>query len=442
MLNTLTKRKGEIKMKTNRIAILSAIIILTFLLIIFPVSAKQYVTTSADGKYSNPYPNKIYGEQFRSPERPWASGFGFSEQYGDADLGNISEFGWTFVICFTTEENEEFRDWMFNRWDTPLIDVLELLVPEQVAALPDDLVRYLRDHPYITVGHDPVYNTMQWSTSDGGLTWTDPCGTLIPKELVPRALYPGDDPGVVLCAGTTHEDYLYIFTPEVQTHLTNLGLATDRWSLDPEFSTSVQDGAYIVTFEANTLQGERVSLTLIHKWDGSWTDAATGQEISYDLHYVLAAFGYATSPDYTPPPTMEVLTAQIPTGLQTDSLMAAVDTKASSAGCYGSFSRVAQTRIVSSRSSAIPVDTLLSQAGTSKVSKVNITSIAGTRTGTASTASTATLVSQDKVSSPGETTTGGNFDMASFAASYRSGGTAIASKSFGSEVLAARGIGG
>jgi hypothetical protein len=39
-------------------------------------------------------------------------------------------------------------------------------------------------------------------------------------------------------------------------------------------------------------------------------------------------------------------------------------------------------------------------------------------------------------------TTGGNFDMASFAASYRSGGTAIASKGFGSDVLAARGIGG
>jgi len=37
---------------------------------------------------------------------------------------------------------------------------------------------------------------------------------------------------------------------------------------------------------------------------------------------------------------------------------------------------------------------------------------------------------------------GRNFDMASFAASYRSGGTAIASKGFGSDVLAARGIGG
>jgi hypothetical protein len=59
-----------------------------------------------------------------------------------------------------------------------------------------------------------------------------------------------------------------------------------------------------------------------------------------------------------------------------------------------------------------------------------------------STASTATLVSQDTVSSSGETQAGGNFDMASFAASYRSGGSAIASKGFGSDVLAAQGIGG
>jgi hypothetical protein len=78
----------------------------------------------------------------------------------------------------------------------------------------------------------------------------------------------------------------------------------------------------------------------------------------------------------------------------------------------------------------------------SKVSSVNISSFASTKAATASTASTASLVSQDTVSSVGETAPGGNFDMASFAASYRSGGTAIASKSFRSDVLVARGIGG
>jgi hypothetical protein len=78
----------------------------------------------------------------------------------------------------------------------------------------------------------------------------------------------------------------------------------------------------------------------------------------------------------------------------------------------------------------------------SEGSSVNTSSFAANRATTTPTASTASLVSQATDSLSDETTTGGNFDMASFAASYRSGGTAIASKSFGSDVLAARGIGG
>ncbi|MBP1927763.1 hypothetical protein J2741_000310 [Methanolinea mesophila] len=405
-------------MKKDHFMILAITIFLTVFLLIIPASAKQYETTSADGKYSNPYPNKIYGDEFRSPERPYAAGFGVGEVYGDASVGTDSEFKWTFVICFTPEEDAQFKDWMFNRWDTPLIDVLDMLVPEQVAALPDDLVRYLRDHPYITVGHDPASEIGSWSYNVGEDTWTDFCGTHVPSLLVPRTLVPGDDRGVVLwgCLGST-------YTPEVQEHLDNLGLATHHQSLNPTFSTSVKGGTYIVVFEGNTHQGERKSWTLIHKPDGSWTDAATGEEICYDMHYVLAAFCFATSPDYTPPPMAELLAAQIPKGLQTDSLMAAVRSKAGSVSSIPS---------VSSHTSSTLANTLLSQVSTSKIS----------RTATTSTASTASLVSQATDSLSDESTAGGNFDMASFAASYRSGGTAIASKGFGSDVLAARGIGG
>jgi len=403
-------------MKRHYISFLTIAILFTMLLVIIPVNAEQHNTTTPDGKYSNPYPNKMYGEQFRNPDRPHGVG-------GKVTDG-IYGVQWSFSIFLTDEQMDQYNYLEYNDWDMPLIDAMTQIVPEQVAALPDDLVRYLRDHPYITIGHDPVGDTLMWSSNEEG-TWTDPCGTLIPKELVPRALYPGDDPGVVLCAGTTHEDYLYVFTPEVQSHLTNLGLATDRRSLDPEFSTSVQNGAYIVTFQANTIQGERMSWTLIHKSDGSWTDAATGEEISYDLHYVLAAFSYATSPDYTSP-----------------MVLAEIAAKASSVGSVGSFDVATRSNTVSSPSSGTLANTLLSQAGNSKLSKVNISSFAGTRATTTSTASTASLVSQATVSSVSETTTGGNFDMASFAASYRSGGTAIASKSFGSDVLAARGIGG
>ncbi len=415
-------------MKKNNFKILTIALIITTLLIIVPSSANQYVTTSGDGKYSNPYPNKIYGEEFRSPERPWVSGFGIGELYGDADVGPLSEFSWYFVICFTTEKNELFMKWMYDRWDTPLIDVLDELVPEQVAALPDDLVRYLRDHPYITVGHDPAHELTSWSSNEDDKTWTDPCGTHVPPALVPRAIVPGDDRGVVLweCLGST-------YTPEVREHLAKLGLATDHESLAPSFSTSVRIGAYIVVFEGNTPTGERMSWTLVHKIDGSWTDAATEEEINYDMHYVLAAFCYATSPDYTPPPLEAVIAAKVPSGLQTSSLMAAVQAKAGNGSSLPT---------VSSQSSVTLANTLLSHTGTSKLSKVNLSAFSKAKTGTASTASTISLVSQDKVSSVSETPANGNFDMASFAASYRSGGTTIASKSFGSDVLAARGIGG
>ena len=404
----------EEKMKRSRLTILTITIIFVMLLVIIPANAEQLNTTTPDGKYSNPYPNKVFGEQFRSPERPWAIGRGVT------DMGPTWEVKWTFVICLTDEQMDQYVEWRDNNWDMPLIDALTQLVPEQVAALPEDLVRYLQDHTYITVGHDPVYNTMTWSTSDGGLTWTDPCGTAVPAILIPRYYYPGDALAVALWG-----DEYSTYTPEVQSHLTNLGLATDRISLDPEFSTAVQNGAYIVTFEANTLQGERVSWTLIHKSNGSWTDAATGEEINYDLHYVLAAFTYATSPDYTSSMALTEIAA-----------------KASSIGSVGSFDVAAQSQSVSSHTSNTFANTLLSHAGTSKLSKVNIASIAATRATTTPTASTSSLVSQDKVSSVSEITKGGNFDMASFAASYRSGGNAIASKGFGSDVLAARRIGG
>jgi hypothetical protein len=403
-------------MKRHYISFLTIAILFTMLLVIIPVNAEQHNTTTPDGKYSNPYPNKMYGEQFRNPDRPHGVG-------GKVTDG-IYGVQWSFSIFLTDEQMDQYNYLEYNDWDRPLIDALTELVPEQVAALPDDLVRYLHDHPYITIGHDPVGDSLMWSSNEDS-SWTDPCGTRVPQDLVPRALYPGDDVGVVLNGGATHEDYLYIFTPDVQAHLANLGLATDRISLDPEFSTSVRNGAYIVTFEANTLQGERVSWTLIHKSDGSWTDAATGEEISYDLHYVLAAFTYATSPDYTSPPVFAEIAA-----------------KASSAGSVGSIDVAARSKTLSSPLSGTLANTLLSQAGISKLSNVNISSLAATRATTTSTVSTASLVSQDTVSSVGETPAGGNFDMASFAASYRSGGMAIASKGFGSDVLAARGIGG
>ena len=136
-----------------------------------------------------------------------------------------------------------------------------------------------------------------------------------------------------------------------------------------------------------------------------------------DLQYVLAAWRYVDPPTESGTPVLQLQPSNI-------------------------FDVAARSKTLSSPSSNTIANILLSQAGTSKISKVNINSFAATRTTTTSSASTASLVSQATVSSPGETTPGRNFDMASFAATYQSGGAAIASKSFGSEVLAARGIGG
>jgi hypothetical protein len=393
-------------MKTNRITILSIAIAFTILLIIIPVSAEQLSTTTPDGKYSNPYPDKVFGEQFRSPERPWVSG------YGVGDEGPTWSVKWTFIICLTDEQSEQLHEWMFTDWDMPLIDALTQLVPEQVAELPEDLVQYLYDHPYIT-----VYNRPQppcWSNPGNGDTWVDPCGTVVPLGDVPMVIKDGINyQGVSL-----YDDInTYEYTDEVKMHLANLGLSPDAQTADITIITSIPNGRYTITIQANTPDGTLKSWTFRKESDGTWIDVNTRLQMNEDMQYVLAAWRYVDPPTKSGTPVLQVQP-------------------------MNAFDVAAQSKTVTSSSSGTLANTLLSHTGTSKLSRVNLASIARTRATTTSTASTASLVSQDKVSSVSEITKGGNFDMASFAASYRSGGITTASKGFGSDVLAARGIGG
>jgi hypothetical protein len=392
-------------MKCN-IAILSIIIVLIIILLIAPISAEQLNTITPDGKYSNPYPDKVFGEQFRSPERPWVSG------YGVGDEGPTWSVKWTFVICLTTEQNEQLREWMFTDWDMPLIDALTQLVPEQVAELPEDLVQYLYDHPYIT-----VYNRPQppcWSNPGNGDTWVDPCGTVVSLEDVPLVIKDGINyKGVSL-----YDDInTYEYTNEVKMHLANLGLSPDAQTADITITTSIPNGRYTITIQANTHDGTQKSWTFRKESDGTWIDVNTRLQMNEDMQYILAAWRYVDPPIKSGTPVLQVQSTN-------------------------TFDVAAQSQSVSSHTSNTLANTLLSHAGTSKLSKVNIASIARTRATTTSTASTASLVSQATVSLDKETPAGGNFDMASFATSYGSGGTTIASKGFGSDVLAERGIGG
>jgi hypothetical protein len=394
-------------MKTNRITILSIAIAFAIILLAIPVSAEPLNTTTPDGKYSNPYPDKVFGEQFRSLERPLAGG------YTVGDEGPTWSVKWTFIICLTDEQNEQLREWMFNDWDMPLIDALTQLVPEQVAALPEDLVRYLNDHPYIT-----VYNRPQppcWSNPGDGDVWKDPCNTVVPLEDVPLVIKDGINyHGVPL-----YDDInTYEYTNEVKMHLANLGLSTDATTADIFITTSIPNGRYTITIQAKTPDGTQKSWTFRKESDGTWIDVNTGLQMNEDMQYVLAAWRYVDPPNESGAPVSQVK--------PTNTFDVAARSKS----------------IISSHTSNTFANTLLSHAGISKLSNVNISSLAATRATIATTASTASLVSQDTVSSSDETTTGGTFDMASFAASYRSGGTAIASKSFGSDILAARGIGG
>lgn len=379
---------------------------LTILLFIIPVSAEHLNTTTPDGKYSNPYPDKVFGEQFRSPERPYAIGRSVT------NMGPTWDVTWTFVICLTPEQMDQYVEWRDNNWDMPLIDALTQLVPEQVAALPEDLVRYLKDT------NVPIYNRPQppcWSNPGNGDTWVDPCGTVVPLEDVPLVIKDGINyQGVPL-----YDDVnTYKYTDAVKMHLANLGLSNDATTADITITTSIPNGRYTIMIQANTPDGTQKSWTFRKEADGTWIDVNTELQMNEDMQYVLAAWRYVDPPNESGAPVSQVK----PTN---------------------TFDVAAQSKsIIFSHTSNTLANTLLSQAGTSKLSKVNISSFAGTSATPTSTASTALLGSQDRISSVSETTTGGTFDMASFAASYRSGGTAIASKGFGSDVLAARGIGG
>jgi hypothetical protein len=386
------------------------ILLITF--IVIPALVTADITTPFP---YNPYPNKIYGEEFRSAESPYGGGWGISYVFGNGTVCT-----WQIEFFLTPAQMDQLTQWAQDDGTMPMIDAFIQLVPEQVAALPEDLRNYLYERRDIQLNPkgDPV-----WSHDEINHIWADPCGTIVPESNVPRNILQGDSTADLLYEGSGTDSY----TADVVHSLTNLGLATSPDTLDPIITTSILNNQYTINFQGNSPTGESRQWTLIHESDGTWVDSATGKEIGYDLQYIIAAFGFANPPDES---------------VGYLNLQPKIGAKASLVGSVGSFAGATQSKTLTSPSSNTLANTLLSQAGSSKLSKVNIASFAANRATTASTASTTSLVSQDKVSSVSETTTGGNFDMASFAASYRSGGTTITSKGFGSDVLVARGIGG
>ena len=394
-------------MKTNRISILSIAIAFTMLLIFVPVNAEPpYFSDGSKAIH--------YGDEFKQP------GLGGCA-YHSADFTTGMDYCYTFWL--TPAQYQLLTSITSDNPDISIYDAYNQVVPDQVAALPEDLQDYLKTHLFSPKGDGyPSYHHFILTSPEGQVTdeLIDPSGNIVPEKCVPeRYLHPNPSESPWYFIQYYSDGRSPEYTPEMQQHLANLGLSSAYRSDIAAKSYFLDDGNYAITLTGSSLSGEELIWTFVLGSDGIWRDSATGQPMDDDARFVLAAMNYVDRPS----------------AFSVNALTAVAQTRTST-------NTASSVPTVSSSSSTTLANTLLSHAGTSKLSKVNISSIAGTRATTTPTASTASLVSQDTVSSVSETTTGGTFDMASFAASYRSGGTAIASKGFGSDVLAARGIGG
>jgi len=382
------------------------IILLTFsmLLIFVPVNAgPPYIS---DGSQTI-----RYGDEFK---QPGLGGPAYKFVNFDISMDFFIEF-W-----LTSSQYEQFTSIKMENPDTTLYDAYNQIVPDQIAALPEYVKEVLKSEPIVHRGDSyPGFSKYIRTSPEGQVTeeWIDPSGNVVPEKCVPeRYLYPNPSEMPWYFIQYYSDGRSPEYTPEMQQHLANLGLSSAYRSDIAAKSYFLDDGNYAITLTGGSPSGEELSWTFVLGNDRVWRDSATGQPMDDDARFVLAAMNYVDRPSAY---SVNALTALAQTRTNT----------------------VSSIPTVSIPSSNTLTNTLLTQAGTSKLSKVNIASFAGTRATTTSTASTASLVSQD-VSSTSEAPVSGTFDMASFAASYRSGGTAIASKGFGSDVLAARGIGG
>ncbi|MDD1719228.1 MAG: hypothetical protein LUQ25_04145, partial [Methanoregulaceae archaeon] len=89
-----------------------------------------------DSLYRNPYPDLVYGSQFAAPgliaDPKWGP-VGFSDQNG-----RITDL-WYFEFWLTPAQHDQLHRMRTERWVMPILEAMNILVPEQVAALPANL---------------------------------------------------------------------------------------------------------------------------------------------------------------------------------------------------------------------------------------------------------------------------------------------------------------
>lgn len=111
------------------------IILLTIGLFVsfIPIHVMADSASGSDTMPINPYPDKIYGAEFRSAESP----LGVAWDFAHNDLTNSNNnTDWNVEFFLTRAQMDQLTQWEQNDCNMSVIEAFSALVPNQVAALP------------------------------------------------------------------------------------------------------------------------------------------------------------------------------------------------------------------------------------------------------------------------------------------------------------------
>ena len=319
-------------MNNNKNVVL--LITLAFVILLFSIPG------GAEPNENNSGQTIHYGDEFRQPGLG-SCGYGFKNYITGTD----------FVVDFwlTPAQYQQLIALTEGNQDISIYDAYDQIVPEQIAALPEYVLDILKNRPYTPKGmgyrsyQHPIMTSPEGQVTDA---WIDPSGNVVPEKCVPeRYLHPDpSDPGFyfIQCYSDGRNPE---YTPEMQQHLMNIGLSSAYPADIAATSYFLDYGSYAITLTGSSLSGEELSWTFVLGNDGIWRDEATGMPMNDDARFVLAAMNYVD-----PPSTYTVNTLTAVAQAKTVSTLPTISSHTSNTLAY----------------------TLLSHAGTSKLSKVNI----------------------------------------------------------------------
>jgi hypothetical protein len=242
--------------------------------------APPYMYDTYKSVYTNSDPDKQYGEEFASPDRIHV-GYGVGTSGEDPEHDLYWDVSWHFEFWLTPSQYDQMNKCFSEDPYVSLLGTMSQLVPDQVAALPDDLKQFLVDSNC----DNPMLMT-QYSSYDQ-----------------PFALY-----------SVPNQEY----TDEVKVHLLNLGLSPEYDVVGLTMTTQPPDGEVLVLSTGDTLQqskivmegnapdGTRKSWTFVLKavpcispngdvydYGVVWWNVDEDRESNDDEWYLISALGYS-----------------------------------------------------------------------------------------------------------------------------------------------------